>query len=206
MGAQGSQPGSVDVGHPFQRHIPSSAPPTDSRLLLLGGTSRGAKFGGESHICKRRLPFGGFSCSPRPTYRRPVRRYLAVMGQGPSSQANLPDVNNDSSSSALSNVAFPARSPSTAPTPLKENVLACLADQGADAGIDSPVNGQSGPPGDLVPSVFTWSYGGENVYITGSFNQWKCKIPMQRSTVDFSVIIEVPPGVVQYKFIVDDEW
>ena len=29
-----------------------------------------------------------------------------------------------------------------------------------------------------VPVVFRWEYGGKEVYISGSFNDWKSRIPM----------------------------
>ena len=29
-----------------------------------------------------------------------------------------------------------------------------------------------------VPVVFRWEYGGKEVYISGSFNDWKTRVPM----------------------------
>jgi len=29
-----------------------------------------------------------------------------------------------------------------------------------------------------VPVVFHWEYGGKHVYLSGSFNNWKTKVPM----------------------------
>ena len=29
-----------------------------------------------------------------------------------------------------------------------------------------------------VPTVFRWEYGGKEVYLSGSFNEWKTRIPM----------------------------
>jgi len=40
----------------------------------------------------------------------------------------------------------------------------------------------------------------------GSFNGWREKIPMVGCHGDFSVIINLPPGVHQYKFIIDQKW
>jgi len=59
---------------------------------------------------------------------------------------------------------------------------------------------------DRIPMVFRWDGGGRNVYITGTFNAWKEKIPMRRSGNDFSYIRELKRGRHAYKFIVDDEW
>ena len=32
----------------------------------------------------------------------------------------------------------------------------------------------------LLPTVFKWEGGGKEVFITGSFNQWRTKIPMAK--------------------------
>ena len=29
-----------------------------------------------------------------------------------------------------------------------------------------------------VPTVFRWEYGGKEVFLSGSFNEWKTRIPM----------------------------
>ncbi|KAK5584215.1 hypothetical protein RB653_005823 [Dictyostelium firmibasis] len=57
-----------------------------------------------------------------------------------------------------------------------------------------------------VPTVFTWSGGGKDVYVSGSFNNWKEKIPLSRSEKDFTLIYNLAPGVHQYKYIVDGKW
>jgi 5'-AMP-activated protein kinase regulatory beta subunit len=31
-----------------------------------------------------------------------------------------------------------------------------------------------------VPTVFRWTHGGNQVYITGTFNNWKERIPLNR--------------------------
>eukprot|EP01088_Endostelium_zonatum_P018887 TRINITY_DN623_c0_g1_i1.p1 TRINITY_DN623_c0_g1~~TRINITY_DN623_c0_g1_i1.p1 ORF type:complete len:195 (-),score=29.51 TRINITY_DN623_c0_g1_i1:107-691(-) len=54
-----------------------------------------------------------------------------------------------------------------------------------------------------VPAVFTWTHGGNEVYLTGTFCNWKEKIPLNKSERDFSTILELPPGVHQYVFLVD---
>ncbi|KAJ8308608.1 hypothetical protein KUTeg_013482 [Tegillarca granosa] len=57
-----------------------------------------------------------------------------------------------------------------------------------------------------LPTVFKWEGGGKEVYISGSFNQWKTKIPMAKSHGDFFTIVELPEGDHQYKFLVDGQW
>ncbi|KAL0479907.1 AMPK-b [Acrasis kona] len=56
--------------------------------------------------------------------------------------------------------------------------------------------------------MFSWSYGGRKVYIVGTFNQWKEKIPMNFNSDDnsFVVILNVAPGRHLYRFIVDNEY
>eukprot|EP00474_Spongospora_subterranea_P007753 CRZ08211.1 hypothetical protein [Spongospora subterranea] len=125
------------------------------------------------------------------------------MGQGPSS-AGLGS--NDDTTSAVLNEEIMQLDAGT-PNLLADHVRECLDSEGLDGNsqhIIDPPDGAKEP--ESVPAVFTWPYGGENVYITGSFNQWSGKIPMYRSNKDFAVILELPPGVIQYKFIVDDQW
>ncbi|VEL16506.1 unnamed protein product, partial [Protopolystoma xenopodis] len=57
-----------------------------------------------------------------------------------------------------------------------------------------------------LPTVFTWEGGGKEVYISGTFNGWKAKIPMVKSKHNFYTIIDLPEGEHQYKFIVDGQW
>uniref|UniRef100_A0A0G4H504 AMP-activated protein kinase glycogen-binding domain-containing protein n=1 Tax=Chromera velia CCMP2878 TaxID=1169474 RepID=A0A0G4H504_9ALVE len=59
-----------------------------------------------------------------------------------------------------------------------------------------------------VPCVITWTHGGQNVFVTGSFNGWSLenKLRLVRSGNEFSIIKDLPRGVHYYKFIVDDQW
>mmetsp|Transcript_35251 Transcript_35251/g.78447 ORF Transcript_35251/g.78447 Transcript_35251/m.78447 type:complete len:269 (-) Transcript_35251:625-1431(-) len=58
----------------------------------------------------------------------------------------------------------------------------------------------------LMPVVIVWSHGGNHVEVEGSFDNWTTRQPLQRSGKDFTIIKLLPPGVYQYKFIVDGEW
>jgi hypothetical protein len=41
-----------------------------------------------------------------------------------------------------------------------------------------------------IPTVFSWKHGGKAVYLTGSFNDWKEKIPLKQASIEsFSVYI-----------------
>jgi len=59
---------------------------------------------------------------------------------------------------------------------------------------------------DNISVVFTWTGGGQSVFLASSHSAWKDQIPMVRSGNEFSVVQEIPRGVHQYKFIVDDTW
>uniref|UniRef100_A0A6U2YHX8 Association with the SNF1 complex (ASC) domain-containing protein n=2 Tax=Lotharella globosa TaxID=91324 RepID=A0A6U2YHX8_9EUKA len=72
----------------------------------------------------------------------------------------------------------------------------------------------------VVATEFRWPYGGRSVYIAGSFNDWKGKVPMDAKapsegnaeggtdggTPIFTITLDLPPGTHYYKFIVDDQW
>ncbi|KAL4238142.1 5'-AMP-activated protein kinase subunit beta-2 [Mactra antiquata] len=58
----------------------------------------------------------------------------------------------------------------------------------------------------LLPTVFKWEGGGKEVYVSGSFNNWKAKIPLAKSHGDFFTIVDIPEGEHQYKYYVDGAW
>lgn len=58
---------------------------------------------------------------------------------------------------------------------------------------------------DKTPTVFRWEGGGKDVYVSGTFSNWKT-IPMVKSHGDFVTIVDLPEGEHQYKFYVDGEW
>lgn len=53
-----------------------------------------------------------------------------------------------------------------------------------------------------LPTVFKWEGGGKEVYLTGTFTDWK-PIKMCPSHGDFVAIVDVPEGVHEFKYIVD---
>lgn len=57
-----------------------------------------------------------------------------------------------------------------------------------------------------VPTVIRWENGGQQVLLSGSFNDWKTKIPMNYSHGEFTAILELPEGEHEYKFNVDGRW
>ncbi|OQV11526.1 5'-AMP-activated protein kinase subunit beta-1 [Hypsibius exemplaris] len=57
-----------------------------------------------------------------------------------------------------------------------------------------------------LPTVFRYKGQGKQVYIAGSFNNWKTKIPLTKSQNDFVTILDLPEGQHEYKFFVDGQW
>ncbi|XP_022132781.1 SNF1-related protein kinase regulatory subunit beta-2-like [Momordica charantia] len=57
-----------------------------------------------------------------------------------------------------------------------------------------------------IPTMITWSHGGKEVALEGSWDNWKMKIPLQRSGKDFTIMKVLPSGVYQYRFIADGQW
>ncbi|KAG1684013.1 5'-AMP-activated protein kinase subunit beta-1 [Nymphon striatum] len=56
-----------------------------------------------------------------------------------------------------------------------------------------------------LPTIFRWDGGGKQVFVSGTFTDWKC-IPMVKSQGDFVAMINLSEGEHQYKFLVDDQW
>lgn len=77
------------------------------------------------------------------------------------------------------------------------------------SGGSTPSGSDSKAEETLVSTTFTWKHGGREVFVTGSFNQWLGKIPMRKAdnkNNEFSLMLDIPAGKHQYKFIVDDKW
>ncbi|KAF6163891.1 hypothetical protein GIB67_024746 [Kingdonia uniflora] len=62
------------------------------------------------------------------------------------------------------------------------------------------------PPEQGIPTMITWSYGGNIVSVEGSWDNWATRKTLQRSGKDHSILLVLPSGIYQYKFIVDGEW
>ncbi|XP_058753261.1 SNF1-related protein kinase regulatory subunit beta-2-like [Vicia villosa] len=54
-----------------------------------------------------------------------------------------------------------------------------------------------------IPTLITWSYGGKDVSVEGSWDNWKSRTRLQRSGKDFTILKVLPSGVYQYRFVVD---
>ncbi|XP_073155515.1 SNF1-related protein kinase regulatory subunit beta-1-like [Henckelia pumila] len=56
-----------------------------------------------------------------------------------------------------------------------------------------------------MPIVISWSFGGSNVSVEGSWDNWRSRKILQRSGKDHSILLVLPPGIYCYRFIVDGE-
>lgn len=92
--------------------------------------------------------------------------------------------------------------------PMEPLSRAAAADGGPRTAQQPEFHGVAGWPAQpkVVPVVFVWSHGGNHVELEGSFDNWTTRQPLQKSGKDFTIIKLLPPGVYQYKFIVDGEW
>ena len=56
----------------------------------------------------------------------------------------------------------------------------------------------------LVPTCFQWFGACHMVYLAGSFNEWKERIPLQSCgrNRDWAVVLNLPPGEYTYKYVV----
>ena len=62
---------------------------------------------------------------------------------------------------------------------------------------------------DLIQYTFKWKDGGESVKITGSFlENWKKQESMSKNIITncYEITLEIPPGIHQFKFIIDNKW
>ncbi|CAN0898696.1 SNF1-related protein kinase regulatory subunit beta-1 [Linum grandiflorum] len=57
-----------------------------------------------------------------------------------------------------------------------------------------------------IPTLIIWTYGGNEVAVEGSWDNWQSRKLMQRSGKDHSILLVLPSGIFHYKFIVDGEW
>jgi len=59
-----------------------------------------------------------------------------------------------------------------------------------------------------VPVQFRWHHGAQReVYVVGSFSNWQTKIRLTpQEDGHYGTVVQIVPGIHQYKFIVDGEW
>lgn len=56
-----------------------------------------------------------------------------------------------------------------------------------------------------IPTIIQWTYGGDEVYVEGSWDNWHRRMRLQRAGDDFTIVKLLPPGVYQFSFLVNGE-
>ena len=68
-------------------------------------------------------------------------------------------------------------------------------------------DGQAQPDSSVITITFKWNFGGNEVFVIGSFNDWRESLIMEKRGNEFVLELEIERGVThEYKFIVDNEW
>ncbi|KAF8087891.1 hypothetical protein N665_0564s0026 [Sinapis alba] len=56
-----------------------------------------------------------------------------------------------------------------------------------------------------IPIIITWSQGGNDVAVEGSWDNWRSRKKLEKSGKDHSILFVLPSGIYHYKVIVDGE-
>ncbi|TVU19913.1 hypothetical protein EJB05_36095 [Eragrostis curvula] len=75
---------------------------------------------------------------------------------------------------------------------------------------NSPMNGSdehanNSPEEKGIPTLITWSLGGKEVLLEGSWDNWTSRRALERSGKDHTILLVLPSGVYHYRIIVDGE-
>ncbi|XP_078182274.1 SNF1-related protein kinase regulatory subunit beta-1-like [Carex rostrata] len=109
----------------------------------------------------------------------------------------------------------PPESPRRSQTPFllaPQNPVAPLLRQADNSGgihykwtndSNGPYMGE--PLGKGIPTLITWSQGGNIVFVEGSWDNWSTRTPLQKSGTDHTILLVLPSGTYHYKLIVDGE-
>ncbi|KAJ8500456.1 hypothetical protein OPV22_011008 [Ensete ventricosum] len=71
--------------------------------------------------------------------------------------------------------------------------------------LNEPDQYLDGPYEKGIPTLITWNHGGNVVLLEGSWDNWTSRKHLQRSGKDHAILMVLPSGVYQYKFIVDGQ-
>ncbi|KAL6950189.1 hypothetical protein ACO0QE_000865 [Hanseniaspora vineae] len=120
-----------------------------------------------------------------------------VYGGAPNSQTNQQKQATSSNSYSLPNQQFSSSSSSSASFPSRPG--SSQQQQQQQQQQERPV---------LVPVSIKWEQGGNSVYVTGSFTDWRKMIALTKNQEEphiFSIVLQLPPGNHRFRFIVDGE-
>ncbi|KAL6047325.1 5'-AMP-activated protein kinase subunit beta-2 [Balamuthia mandrillaris] len=106
----------------------------------------------------------------------------------------------------------PDLSPTSSPSAVGASPIALYARGSTDRGnspsppaISALSFDDHGQETTTIPTVLTWNQGGGRVSVIGTWDGWQRPIPLNRSVNDFVTILELPPGLHQYAFLVDGQ-
>ncbi|KAF9624198.1 hypothetical protein IFM89_008136 [Coptis chinensis] len=71
--------------------------------------------------------------------------------------------------------------------------------------MNDPHNSLDAPQEQGIPTLITWTFGGNTVAVQGSWDNWTSRRILQRSGKDHSILLVLPSGIYQYRFLVDGE-
>ncbi|KAG8079256.1 hypothetical protein GUJ93_ZPchr0007g6183 [Zizania palustris] len=80
------------------------------------------------------------------------------------------------------------------PTPIFNQILISREEEDNDA-----------PPQKLIPTLLVSTLGGKNVYVEGSWDNWKSRQTVHKCGKDHCILLGLASGVYRYRFIVDGE-
>jgi len=86
------------------------------------------------------------------------------------------------------------------------NFVSSNSKTGMETKIKKSIDDTHSREPNLINTSFKWTYGGNSVFVTGTFTGWKDHVPLQKVGNEFNTILRLPKGIYYYKFIVDGEW
>lgn len=101
--------------------------------------------------------------------------------------------------------ASSARSPLT----ISSQIPQITIPQGDDVGRSWAGEMQNHDDTQQEPNIATlieWIYGGNEVYVEGSWDNWSTRSPLHKAGKNFTLVKFLPSGVYHYKFVVNGEW
>jgi 5'-AMP-activated protein kinase regulatory beta subunit len=83
-----------------------------------------------------------------------------------------------------------------------------MVSPGESSEILSEISSGVATPANQVRTTFKWAHGGTAVFLIGSFNNWKERIRMEKTSEHTFTVVKMlhRDQTYEYKFIVDNEW
>ncbi|XP_057306942.1 5'-AMP-activated protein kinase subunit beta-1-like isoform X3 [Hydractinia symbiolongicarpus] len=75
-----------------------------------------------------------------------------------------------------------------------------------DGTTKKPPTQSDGGGSKVKPVTLKWEHGGKDVFVAGSFNEWKLDIKLKKKKGVHEVTLDLPPGTHEYKYHIDGKW